>query len=210
MRDGGGAGRQPPARVRTRQVRQPQRDGRLRGRVAGRRAVDGAGQPPVVARSRAHRDRPDPLRGRRAAPRGAIRARAERLPADRVRLDLRVDRPAGARGTHPPPRPVPHLRRSPPLPPVRCRLRLGRGRRRAHRAGVRRVGLDPRPLVGRPLRRRPTAARRRAAARPGGDARRLVPDDLVPGGDAAAGRQPVRAAPALPDRHRSGLPAEDS
>ena len=30
--------------------------------------------------------------------------------------------------------------------------------------------------------------RRRAAARPGGDARRLVPHDLVPGGDAAAGR----------------------
>ena len=77
----------------------------------------------------------------------------------------------------------------PARPPTSCAttrsawLGVGRGRRRAHRDHPRHVGVDPRPLVGRALRRRRPAHRPRAGRRPRGP---VVPVRLVPGATSSA------------------------
>ena len=91
LRHGRGPGRQPPARLRPRQVHQPQRHGLLRRHVPGHRADHRAGQPPPVRRpGAAHRRRADPLRGARAVADGAVPPRGQRRPAHRLRVDLRA------------------------------------------------------------------------------------------------------------------------
>ena len=95
-----------------------------------------------------------------------------------VRVDLRGGGPAAcsnARDRAAIAARVPPRRRRPALPPDRRRVRVGRGRRRAHRDDAGRVVLDARPLVGcapgrrppahRPRGRRPTGRCRRSASR---------------------------------------------
>ena len=89
LRDGDGARRLDPARLRDGQVHEPQRARRVRRGVAGQGAVDGAREPRARDRSRAHDRRADPLRGARADARRAVRARRERRAAGRVRVDVR-------------------------------------------------------------------------------------------------------------------------
>ena len=94
--------------------------------------------------------------------------RRERHRADRVRMDLRSRRSAGARtsatgSTRP--------RREPDSTPRCCAttrsacLGMGRGRRRAHARSLRHLVHHPRPLVGRAPGRRSPADRHRAGAR---------------------------------------------
>ena len=193
LRDGGGPGRQPAARLRARQVHQPQRDGRLRR--ASRAATSRSRCAPAASSLREPDltgDRADPLRGARAAADGAVRARANDTAADRLRLDVRDRRCRRVveDRTHIRQR-LPRRRRTGALPPDRRRARAGSRstasaprstptpgcRTRDHSWGVR---YD----VG-------AAAHRRGAAG-GGVARPIVPVRLEPGADGASRRQPLR------------------
>ena len=157
-----------------------------------------------LAIARPHDGRPAPLRGARADEARPVRARRQRRAARRVRLDVRGRRCLRRSRTAPSTTRDGHrvVGRPRPLPPDRGGVGLGGDRRRAHRARPRRLGLDPRPLVGRPLRRRPKPpptpeASTRSAIRG------LVPDDLVPASWRRADGSPLRADAAL---RRSSAP----
>ena len=172
LRDGRRARRLVVARLRTRQVHEPQRARRLRRRLAGNGAVDRPGESAAERRSRPHRRRPAPLRRARAVPAGAVPLRRQRRRPDRVRVDLRRCGPSAARASRRPALAagLPPRRRGAALPPDRRRLGLGRGRRHPHRPRGDRVVLDARPLLGRAPGRRPPAhrpRRRQPARRPG-------------------------------------------
>ena len=155
LRDGVRARRLPPARLRPRQVHEPWRHGRLRGRVDGRPAVDGAGEPRARARPRHHEhrarsttrwssrtgrcgSRSSPTTRSRSASSGCFRSRAshrcssaheQHRGADGYRLDADIVR----------------------YHQIGVGERMGRGGRRARRVRRHVLGLDPRPLVGRAL-----------------------------------------------------------
>ena len=190
------------ARFRVGEVHQPQRHGRVRGNLARRRTDHGPRQPTARTRPGAHRHRADPLRGRRTAERRALRVGAQRRATDRVRLDLRGGGAGAVRGPNAPPVGVPGHRRPRPVPPDRRRVRMGRARRRSRRNRARRVGVDPRPLVGRALRRR-CRARRCATtpSRPG----KYVPLHVVTAAHGTARRKSLRRVPQLRDQPRPWL-----
>ena len=146
------ARRLTPGLLRAREVHQPERDGRVRRRLARYRAVDRARVARVARRQRAHRRRSARLRDRRTALGRAHPPRTDRRATDRVRPHDPGRRPAtdgGPRAAPLAPREPRHQRRR-PVPPDRRRGGMGRGRRHASRDGRRRVGRDARPLVGCP------------------------------------------------------------
>ena len=163
VRHGRGPRRQPAARLRARQVQQPQRDGRVRGHVPGRRADHRAGEPLARYRPAHGGHRTDPLRGRRAAASGSGSC-SSRTTRNRSRStgSSKAPFPPRVRTPQPTAHRQPDLRRPRPVPPDRSLLGMGRDRRRADRDDARHLGLDARPLLGRPLRHRPTPPGRRA------------------------------------------------
>ncbi len=128
-------GRLPPARLRPGQVHQPQRVGRVRRPVPGRRANHRPGQSTALPRTRAHRHRTHPLRGARTHATGAVQPRTQRLPAARLRVDPRGGAAPDHRGAHPSTGStgVPGLGRTGPVPPDRGGVGLDRARRRTTR-----------------------------------------------------------------------------
>ena len=178
---------------------------RTRASAAGR-AVDGPRQPPAVARRRATRRRADPLRGARAAAVDPVQPRRERRACRSRSSGRSRPRVPAALEQHE------HHR-------SRDGLRLDADIVRYHQIGTASgwveidgertelattLGVDPRPLVGRPLhgrRRRPTTSRTRPARR------RVDGRDLVAGAVRAAGRHALRRSTSTTSGTRRGLGA---